>query len=343
MTNDFTMELLNDVLQQRIEKLRAGGLSDSEIVNKISELKIEDVLIKVSSVMASDTVELMESTMYEKVLEERSKTAQFIVHNEQIWGKGFVVSEALYIVSLELAQEFNDYVTSLSQEDIADKQSRYVALRAIHGRACQQFLEILHLLKGGFADAAYARWRSIYELSVIAEFISKNDENVARAYCEAANADDDYHDWAKAAPFFANNKHVSFDNIKKKCTAENDVWRGQYKLSNKIVHASPQGTFGRLANGPGFERLISVGHSDYGVAMPAVNSAISLTIISKYFFNSIPYGDGLVFVQIMQKWTSVIRKYYSEIEMSCFGVSDEVLEEDSAESNSKSQKMDRIS
>ena len=152
-------------------------------------------------------------------------------------------------------------------------------------------------MKNGFADGAYARWRSIYELSVIAEFISKNDEDVAKAYCEAANTEDDYHDWAKAAPFFANNRHVSFDNIKRKCTAQNDVWRGQYKLSNKVVHASPQGTFGRLANGPGFEHFIPVRHSDYGLAMPAVNSAISHSYISTYFFNSIPFGIGLVIIQ----------------------------------------------
>lgn len=337
MANDFTMELLNSVLQQRVEELRADGLSDSEIIDKISELKIENALMEVSDVMASDTVDLMESTMYERVLEERAKAAQFIAHNEQIWGKGFVASEALYIVSLELAQTFNDYVASLPQEGISDKQFQYAALCAIHGRACQQFLEILNLLKNGFADGAYARWRSIYELSVIAEFISKNGEDVAKAYCEAANTDDDYHDWAKVAPFFANNGHVTFDNIKRKCTAPNDVWRGQYKLSNKVVHASPQGTFGRLANGPSLEHLIPVGHSDYGLAMPAVNSAISLSIISTYFFNSIPYGDGLVFSQTIQKWTEVIRKYYSDIEASCFEIFDNATEETSCVSDRHSQ------
>lgn len=100
MANDFTLELLNTVLQQRVEELGADGLSDSEIIDKISELKIENALMNVSAVMASDTVALMESTMYERVLEERAKAAQFIAHNEQIWGKGFVASEALYIVSL---------------------------------------------------------------------------------------------------------------------------------------------------------------------------------------------------------------------------------------------------
>lgn len=117
MASDFPMERLNSVLHQRIEKFRVDGLSDSEIVDKISELKIEDALMKVSEVMASDTVDLMERTMFERILEERTKTAQFMAHNEQIWGKGFVASEAMYIVSLELAHAFNGYVVSLPHED----------------------------------------------------------------------------------------------------------------------------------------------------------------------------------------------------------------------------------
>ncbi len=318
MSNDFTIELLSDGIQQQVEEFKADGLSDSEIIDKISKLKIEDILINMSEIMASDTVRLIEKTMYERVMKERTETTHFIAHNEQIWGKGFVASESMYIVSLELAQAYSDYVENLPLEDKADKKFRYIALRAIHGRACQQFLEILHLLKNGFADGAYARWRSLYELSIIAEFISDNSEDVAKAYCEAANTDDDYHDWAKIAPFFANNKHVSFDNIKKKCTTKVDAWREQYKLSNKVVHASAQGTFDRLANAPNTEPLIAVGHSDYGLAMPAINSALSLSIISTYFFKVVLCGDGLVYIKIIQKWVNIIRKYYTDIESSCF-------------------------
>ena len=36
----------------------------------------------------------------------------------------------------------------------------------IHGRALQQFLEIIILMKNGFADGAYASWRSVFELII---------------------------------------------------------------------------------------------------------------------------------------------------------------------------------
>ena len=84
MPNDFTMNLLNSVLQEKLDEYRADGLSDSEIVDKIAELKIENVLTKVVEAMSSDAVDTMETTMYERILEERSNTEQFLIHNSQI-------------------------------------------------------------------------------------------------------------------------------------------------------------------------------------------------------------------------------------------------------------------
>lgn len=318
MPENFTMELMNTVLQKCIDEYRAEGLSDSEIIEKLSAKKIENALIKITEAMASDSIDILESTLYERVLYERARATQFLAHNEQIWEKGFIASENMYIISLEMAKEYNDYIATLPKEKYASKQFRYLALHAIHGRACQQFLEILYLLKAGFADGAYARWRSLYELSIIAEFINKNDEVAAKAYFESAETDDDYHDWAKAVPCFANNRHVTFDNIKRQCVSEPDIWRSQYKLSNKVVHASPNGTFGRLANGPGLDNLVPVGHSDYGLATPAINSATTLALISIYFFSVFHYGDNLVYIQVIQKWAEIVKKYYAEIEATSF-------------------------
>lgn len=59
---------------------------------------------------------------------------------------------------------------------------KYTALKYIHGRGLQQFLEIITLMKNGFADGAYSRWRSLYELNIIASFISEYGEEIAEAY-----------------------------------------------------------------------------------------------------------------------------------------------------------------
>ena len=53
-----------------------------------------------------------------------------------------------------------------------------------------------------------------------------------------------------------------------------DAWENQYKLANKVVHATPQGTFDRLGVPSGPRTFTPVSHSDYGLAPPAINAAI---------------------------------------------------------------------
>ena len=37
-------------------------------------------------------------------------------------------------------------------------------------------------------------------------------------------------------------KHVTLNDIQKKCDLNSAIWKKQYELANKIVRASPQGT-----------------------------------------------------------------------------------------------------
>lgn len=321
MSNDFTMDLMNSVLQERMNELKADGLSDREIVDKVSELKIESAFTKVTEVMASDTVDTMENTMYERVLKERSNTEQFVIHNNQIWQKGFVASEAMYIFALEAGSDINTYVSALPEEQSKDKKFRYCVLGELYGRACQHYLEIIYLVKGGFADGAYARWRSLFELSVISEFIRNNDEDVAKAYYLASFTDDGRFGWAGFAPCFAGRKKpekITFEEIKKQCSMSTDAWKNQYKLANKVVHATPQGTFDRLGVPSGPRRYTPVGHSDYGLAPPAINAGISLSMIASDYFGFVSSGDSIVYLRVLTKWTNLIRAYYSDIEAKCF-------------------------
>ena len=203
-------------------------------------------------------------------------------------------------------------------------------LGELYGRACQQYLEIIYLVKGGFADGAYARWRSLFELSVISEFIRKNPEEVAKAYHRASFSDDGRFGWARAAPCFSERKKpekIPFEEIKKQCSLSTDAWNNQYKLANKVVHATPQGTFERLSVPSGPRNFTPVGHSDYGLPPPAINAAISLSMIAADYFGFISSGDSIVYMQVLTKWANLIRKYYTEIETGCFGETEDNKQE----------------
>lgn len=314
------MDLFNKSFAQEIRKLKDKGVSNEKIVDFIQNVDLSKQFGEIIEIKSKNDVDYFENTMYERVLEERARAAQFIAHHEQIWGKGFVASEAMYILAVESAQLYGEYLDNQPEKRLKDKEYRFLALREIHSRACQQFLEIIYLMKAGFADGAYARWRSMYELSVIAEFISHNDEPVAKAFVEASSTEARWNDWAKAAPCFAQKKRVTFNDIQEQCDFSTDDWRKQYQLANKVVHASPQGTFGRLGNYVE-TGVLSAGHSDYGISTAAEHSAISLSIITTLYLTLIPYGDGLVHADSIRRWVDIVRKYYSVADKNCFSES----------------------
>lgn len=300
-------------MQEQID----SGSSQDEIQTKVDELDVQKLTIETVEQIAKDCISSIQENMYERVLEERANATQFMAHNEQIWQKGFCSSEMLYIIVTEAVHPYCEIFDELLDEKKENMKYRYTVLRELHGRACQEFLEILYLLKAGFADGAYARWRSMYELCIVAEFIRKNGEDVAKAYYEESFVYGKEYNWATKAPCFADKKNVNFNMIQQQCSTATEAWKKQYKLSNKVLHAAPQGTFSRLGKHPE-AKVVAIGQSDYGIAMPAVNSAITLAIISALFFNMLSSGDGSVYSMVISKWADIVRKIYEQIEKNCF-------------------------
>jgi hypothetical protein len=105
--------------------------------------------------------------------------------------------------------------------------------------------------------------------------------------------------------------------IQQKCKELEGTWGGQYRLSNKVLHATPQGTFDRIGKPSDF-KIVAVGRSDYCVEMPAVNSAITLAIISTNFFTLFPSCDGAIYVNVIAKWLDTVRDRYTDILKNCF-------------------------
>ncbi|WP_139275800.1 DUF5677 domain-containing protein [Ruminococcus sp. YE78] len=189
----------------------------------------------------------------------------------------------------------------------------------MHGRACQIFLEIFHLMRLGFADGAYARWRTLYELCCCADFIRHHGEKIAKQYYEQSNTDDQNYSWAKGALDEKGNKldAGSFKKIQEIVNIDSG-WLSQYKLACFITHASSQGTFGRLANGS-TENLITVGHSNYGIATAAEHSAICLCWITGEFVTLFHHLDSDARCKLLSEWIKVVRDAYFTAHEETFG------------------------
>lgn len=292
-SNDFLSKTFMGFLEEQLEEAKTQEEVD-EIIKKFEDIDLSKIFTDMYDTMANDTTNYMRETMHEEVMLFRANEQEFLSRLEQKWCNAFVASESMYIMILEASESYLDFVNGLPQEELREKQWTFTAMLHIHGRALQQFLEIIALMKNGFADGAYARWRSMYELTIISSFITEHGENVARSFIESSETEDRY-EWARASKIFPKSKkYVSFNDIQKRCTINSEVWRYQYDLANKTIHASPQGTFARLGNMSEGEGVMAVGRSDYGVTTPAEHSAISLAQITTMFFTLYSSEDSLV-------------------------------------------------
>ncbi|MBI3967783.1 MAG: hypothetical protein HY329_19255 [Chloroflexi bacterium] len=66
----------------------------------------------------------------------------------------------------------------------------YLALRLLHGRACEILSEIHVLLASGHPNGARARWRTLHELSVYAILIYEHGEELAERYLDYCHIED---------------------------------------------------------------------------------------------------------------------------------------------------------
>lgn len=255
---EFSLERGNQLLKDGLTNAEANATVQAEVNDKFSE----SAIVQFIEDNADGWVAKAFSDMDDRLTSSNASMQSFLQHNNMLWREGFDKSEMLYLMILEMSDHYQAYYLDLPDKTRNALKNRYYVLRKLHGRACQQFREILWLLRGGFADGAYARWRSLFELSVIAEFISQNDEQVAKAFVDfvKTNEEKDY-GWAKKAPCFASLKlkaNVTFEMIRSQCTTITEDWKKAYKESCQVVHASPLGTLGRMGS-PNENRVISTG------------------------------------------------------------------------------------
>lgn len=233
-------------------------------------------------------------------------------HVESIWGEGFALYKFYIESRVKFSDEYLKYIEKTERfYNNIEGQKTFTALRYLSGRATQVANEILVLLKNGYADAAYARFRTLYELSIISDFIVKHGDNVAQAYIEY---DGNWYDWAKE--IIPNKRQIKFSDIEKYSGIQDEyikLWNKEYKLSNKLVHASSQGTFSRLAI-DGQMREILIGPCDNGIVVPAVNSLESLYHIDGMYFGWDKEPFALTWVNILKELKEKTYNKFKEIE-----------------------------
>jgi hypothetical protein len=157
--------------------------------------KVLDAVERVAPALVQSTAgELLESFQKRwpaEARQQRRVLAGFRRRLRTRWGAPLDTLACLLTICRELGEEF------LTHEATEEKPFLTDVLARLHARGCQVAEEVLELLRGGYADGAIARWRTLYELTISAEFIQAHGEPAAERFVdyhavEAWHAADQY-------------------------------------------------------------------------------------------------------------------------------------------------------
>lgn len=306
-------KLIHDTFENIVQEWQESGLTVDEIDMKIKNSDIAAMLTEITEEYSNHILSTAEEAMHETLKNAKLERTRFCTYLEENWGTCFDQSELLYYTLGYIFPQYKKKVEERISEDEREKKKyTFACIHMLFCRAMQIYAEILCLVKNGFPDAAFARWRTMYELTCIAEFISKNGEDTAKAYYEDT---ENNNSWAKKAPCFRNNKEVQknkkvyFSTIEKQCDFSRNGWNDDYKESCLTIHGNRKGTFFRYGL-PNKKGVIPIGAHDDGIAYPAVKAAFTLRIIACIFFFVFLSVESVAYVQYLIKITDKLYEEY---------------------------------
>jgi hypothetical protein len=123
--------------------------------------------------------QILQERLPDRIAEEQTFSKGFEERLAEVWGGGLGLLNIILILAREFGGDFNK---QCRPEAIKSNDLIFEALTRLHARACLVGSEILALLRSGHAMGAFARWRTLHEISVIALFIAKHDQDTAERY-----------------------------------------------------------------------------------------------------------------------------------------------------------------
>lgn len=159
-------------------------LSDADAVDLTVAVKtaVRDVVGEVPRIASEAASRLAKSLWRDWPAQKQHQDEAMAGFKDRLhdrWGRAIDGLRILLTVSAELGNE---------QAKKMSRRTRNLhfnnALLRLHVRGCQVGREILTLISNGFADGAMARWRTLHEISVVAQVLADGGEPIAERYLE---------------------------------------------------------------------------------------------------------------------------------------------------------------
>ena len=333
------MKWFDEILHDLIEKF------GEEKVTKNLDKLINNSLPEVAQLIRNSLKDSSRDMLDEHRLRRISFESRLLLR----WRKPINLLRALQVIALESEEEFYKKVNA---DVVNNEPDKIKALISIHARACRITDEILCLLRGGFPDAAFARWRTLHELSVLSFFISENDNELSRRYlnysvidsykemkqytfyqntlglepldekaikslkCEKNNLikkyGENYYNSYGWAANVLSENKLTFKGIEKWVGL--DYLRPYYRLACNNIHSGAKGNFYNLGLIENNESVLLCGSSNYGLADAGQNTAISLQQICTVLLMQRTEYEHLVFAKVMEILTHEICEAFVKVQ-----------------------------
>jgi hypothetical protein len=339
-------KLIEEHIAEFVSEGKIGG-DATEAIEAAAERAFHDALPEVAALLLDD----LKQKAPEMLRERHSVAVGFRRRHHRRWRLGFDLLEMLCAICEEAGSDFN---TEKRPKAVETDDVVFETLVTLHARALLVANEILWLLRGGFADGALARWRTLHEIAVIAHFLAQSERETSERYLlsfhiQAHRAICQYQEYADRAglePFPQEEveqarqmrdevvarygpsiKHEygwaaralgkanpSLHDIERSVSL--DHWRPRYKWASQYTHANYKPSATLLGMSEANEPLLLVGPSNSGLTDPAHMMAISLVQVTLTLILREATFDGLVVSTILMQLSDEIGETFVQTEWS---------------------------
>lgn len=340
---DNLQNIFEEILDNALKEAKKD-LSDDEL-----EQSMSDVICETIPKISKDIVCSLKISSQEFLKLNRTNANGFVNRNFERWGKGFDALEMLISVCFEAGSEFNNTNRSLAVEE---KNVKFDVVVRLHARACHISSEIFWLLKGGFADAAQARWRALHEVVVTSLFLLDHENSLSIRYLDheiiesykgmvqynkyesrlnvEKFSDDEVAECKLAYDEVVNkygkqfkeaygwaadtlkNPRPNFSNLEESVGL--DHLRPYYKWASQNVHANVHGIKNKLGLAEAEEDILLAGPSNSGMTDPANLTSLSLSQVSIGMLVLYPNIDSFVIQHIIEILSKEVGELFWEVE-----------------------------
>ena len=337
-------ELLESVLRERISRGDLEHLTEEELGSFFG-----DAISDASDAIADSQFPKWKNTAKTGWKQYRSNREGFEKRLRKRWKHPLDLLDLFVYLSIEAGSE---YGRKLRNEAVAVDNTLFEALTRLHAKACQASGEVLTLLRSGYADGAHARWRSIHEIAVVANFIGAHGRELAEQYLLhetiqqhklAGRYRESFERLNLEPPDEVNYRNLSatrqnlklrfgkaFDNeygwasstLGKESPTFSDIeqcvhldhLRPYYRMASDNVHANSHGIYSRLGLHSTQEDSVALaGPSDRGLANPGHLTAISLLQVTTVLLTIEPIFDCLVILKALSKLTDEVGEAFINV------------------------------